>query len=196
MNKYLLPSSNMKKQKGVVLIMALVILFAMTLIGVTSMNTTSLEERIASNYRDRQVAFQAAEAALRQGERDASTSTNSAYAEANYTDKCTSANGNGLCDCRSTSTSCITYWTDSLPAPISDVAWNVSTTHRSYTGALAGVTTPAKYIIEFMGYICPSTVACTPGAGDPKMFRVTALATGRTNSSKVMLQSTFQVNDY
>jgi len=187
---------NIEHQNGVVLIMALVILFAMTLIGITSMNTTSLEERIASNYRDRQVAFQAAEAALRQGERDASSATNSAFIESNYTDKCTSVNGNGLCDCSAISTSCKTYWTDILDAPISDVAWNVSTTHRTYTGGLQGVSTPAKYIIEFMGYICPSSVACIAAPGHPKMFRVTALATGKTNGSKVMLQSTFKVIDY
>ena len=182
---------NVKTQNGVVLIMAMVILFAMTLIGITSMNTTSLEERIASNYRDRQIAFQAAEAALRQGEQDTRISTNSAFTEANYAYPCTG----GLCKCSDKSVGCVTYWIDDVPTK-TDVAWNISTTHRTYSTALAGVTTPAKYIIEFMGYICPTSVSCTPAAGDPKMFRITALATGRTNSSKVMLQSTYQVNDY
>jgi len=182
---------SIKAQHGVVLIMAMVILFAMTLIGVTSMNTTSLEERIASNYRDRQIAFQAAEAALRQGERDTKTITNSAFDEDNYVTACT----NGLCDCGDKSVACVTYWIDDVPTK-TDVVWNISTTHRTYSVGLAGVTTPAKYIIEFMGYICPTSAACTPAAGDPKMFRITALATGRTNSSKVMLQSTYQVNDY
>lgn len=182
---------HLKKQKGVVLIMAMVILFAMTLIGITSMNTTSLEDRIASNYRDKQVAFQAAEAALRQGEQDTRTITNTAFTEANYGTACP----NGLCDCRDKNVFCVTYWIDNVPTK-TDVAWNISSTHRTYSTALAGVSTKAKYIIEFKGYICPTSASCTPGAGDPKMFRVTALATGRTNSSKVMLQSTYQVNDY
>lgn len=182
---------HLKKQNGVVLIMAIVILFAMTLIGITSMNTTSLEERIASNYRDKQVAFQAAEAALRQGERDVRTSSNTAFTTANYQTNCT----NGLCDCGDKNTGCVNYWVDDVPTK-TDVAWNISTTHRTYSSALAGVSTKAKYIVEFTGYICPTTAACTPAAGDPKMFRITSLATGRTNSSKVMLQSTFQVNDY
>lgn len=186
-------SQNTQKQRGVVLIMSMVILFAMTLIGITSMNTTSLEDRISSNSRDRQIAFQAAEAALRQGERNTVDKTDDAFDEASkYDTSCT----DGLCYCGTKSDGCVTYWTDDLPAPISDVAWNDSTTHRTYSSALAGVSTPAKYIIEFMGYICPGTVACTPAAGDPKMFRVTALATGRTNGSKVMLQSTFRVVDY
>lgn len=184
--------NRLNKQKGVVLIMAMVILFAMTLIGITSMNTTSLEERIASNYRDKQIAFQAAEAALRQGERDAKNPTNTSFDVNQYDKSCP----DGLCDCGDKSVTCLTYWTDNLAAPISDVAWNTSATHRTYSTTLSGVTTPAKYIIEFMGYICPTSASCTAGAGDPKMFRVTALATGRTNSSKVMLQSTLQVNDY
>lgn len=183
--------NRLNKQKGVVLIMAMVILFAMTLIGITSMNTTSLEERIASNYRDKQVAFQAAEAALRQGERDANTFTNSAFNTNNYATAC----GDGLCDCGDKSVGCVTYWIDDVPTK-TDVAWNISSTHRAYSTTLSGVTTAAKYIIEFMGYICPTSASCTPASGDPKMFRVTALATGRTNSSKVMLQSTLQVNDY
>lgn len=182
----------LNKQKGVVLIMSMVILFAMTLIGITSMNTTSLEKRIASNNKDRQVAFQAAEAALRQGERDVNDPTDTAFVKANYVKPCV----DGLCDCgKVIADGCVTYWVDDVPTE-SDVAWNISTTHRTYSSALSGVTTPAKYIIEFMGYVCPSTAACTPAEPDPKVFRVTALATGRTNSSKVMLQSTLQVSVY
>ena len=182
---------HIKAQKGVVLIMSMVILFAMTLIGISSMNTTSLEERIASNNRDRQIAFQAAEAALRQGERDTKNPTDTAFTTANYLTDCP----DGLCDCGDISVGCVTYWVDDVPTK-SDVAWNISSTHRTYSTLLNGVTTPAKYILEFMGYVCPTSASCTPAAGDPKIFRVTALATGRTNSSKVMLQSTIQVSEY
>ena len=56
------------RQRGAVLITALVILFVLTLLGVAGMQNTVLEERMAGNYRDRQVAFEAAEAALRAGE--------------------------------------------------------------------------------------------------------------------------------
>lgn len=56
------------RQRGVALIVALILLLTMTLIGLTAMNTTTQEERMASNFRDRNLAFQAAEAALREAE--------------------------------------------------------------------------------------------------------------------------------
>ena len=55
-------------QRGATLIIALIFLLLMTLIGVTSMQSTTLQERMAGNTRDRNLALQAAEAALRQGE--------------------------------------------------------------------------------------------------------------------------------
>lgn len=51
-------------ERGVVLVTGLIILVVMTILGVTSMQTTVLEEKMAGNLRDRNVAFQAAEAGL------------------------------------------------------------------------------------------------------------------------------------
>lgn len=56
------------RQGGAALIISLIFLLLMTLIGVTSMQTTTLQERMAGNSRDRNLALQAAEAGLRQGE--------------------------------------------------------------------------------------------------------------------------------
>ncbi len=53
-----------KNQTGAVLIVSLVMLMLVTLIGVSGMQTTILEERMSSNYRDQNTAFQAAEATL------------------------------------------------------------------------------------------------------------------------------------
>lgn len=55
-------------QRGTVLIIALVFLLLMTLVGIAAMQGTTLQERMAGNHRDRNLAFQAAEAALREGE--------------------------------------------------------------------------------------------------------------------------------
>lgn len=57
-------------QRGSALIVALVFLLAMTLIGTTAMQGTTQQERMAGNYWDRNLAFQAAEAALSVGGRD------------------------------------------------------------------------------------------------------------------------------
>jgi type IV pilus assembly protein PilX len=58
----------LNRQAGAVLLVSLVMLLLLTLIGLAGMRLASLEERIAGNQRDREVAFQAAEAALRAGE--------------------------------------------------------------------------------------------------------------------------------
>lgn len=57
-----------RSERGAALVVGLVFLVVMTLIAVTAMQSTTLQERMAGNVRDRSLAFQAAEAALRAGE--------------------------------------------------------------------------------------------------------------------------------
>jgi hypothetical protein len=57
---------NRASQSGAVLIVAMIILVILTLLGITAMNTTSLQERIASNTQEQVHAFQAAETGLNQ----------------------------------------------------------------------------------------------------------------------------------
>lgn len=56
------------KQRGVALVIALVLLIVVTLLGLASIRGTGLQEKMAANTYDREVAFQAAEAALRVAE--------------------------------------------------------------------------------------------------------------------------------
>jgi type IV pilus assembly protein PilX len=57
-----------KNQSGAVLVVGLVLLLILTVIGLASIRGSDLQERMAGNMRDRNVAFQSAEAALREGE--------------------------------------------------------------------------------------------------------------------------------
>jgi type IV pilus assembly protein PilX len=57
-----------RPQQGSALIVAMVLLLVMTLLGVTAVRNTTLQERMAGNLRDSNLAFQAAERALRDGE--------------------------------------------------------------------------------------------------------------------------------
>jgi len=57
-----------KSQSGAVLIISLIILLALTIIGITSSNVTGLEEKMAANAKDVNLAFQAAESTLREVE--------------------------------------------------------------------------------------------------------------------------------
>lgn len=52
-------------QKGVVLIVGLVLLIALTILGVNALSTTSLEQRMAGNMGDINLAFNASETASR-----------------------------------------------------------------------------------------------------------------------------------
>lgn len=56
-------------QRGSALIVAMVMLLVLTLLGVTAVRNTTLQERMAGNLRDSNLAFQAAERALREGEK-------------------------------------------------------------------------------------------------------------------------------
>ncbi len=55
-------------ERGSALAIALIFLLLMTLLGVSAMRGSNLQERMAGNLRDRNMAFQSAEAALRAGE--------------------------------------------------------------------------------------------------------------------------------
>lgn len=59
------------RQHGAVLIVALIMLLILTIIAVSSMQGTSLQETMAGSARDKNLAFQASESALREGERKA-----------------------------------------------------------------------------------------------------------------------------
>lgn len=59
---------NRQQQHGVALIVALILLLTLSLIGAVAMQTSTKEERMSGHFRDRNLAFQAAEAALREAE--------------------------------------------------------------------------------------------------------------------------------
>lgn len=109
-----------RRERGAVLIVALVVLLILTILGVAGMQSTVLEERMAGNMRDRNLAFQAAEAALRAGELDAQAGTN------------------------------IDFDVLTAPAPddpADDTVWQATTT-IAYADDLAGVAAAPEYIIE------------------------------------------------
>jgi len=57
---------SMQRQQGVVLVVALILLVVLTLLGISAMDTTVLEHRLAKNHEERTLAFQTAEAGLLQ----------------------------------------------------------------------------------------------------------------------------------
>ncbi|MCQ4318306.1 pilus assembly protein PilX [Stutzerimonas zhaodongensis] len=66
-------SFSQSKQRGAVLLVALIMLLLLTVLGAAAMRDTNLQERMAGNMRDQSLAFQAAEAALRFAEQEVRT---------------------------------------------------------------------------------------------------------------------------
>jgi type IV pilus assembly protein PilX len=164
-------------QQGVVLIVCLILLLLLTLIGTTGMQMTSLEEKMASNMRDRNLAFQAAESALVAGETWLETVVAIPVAF------CSKANGRYLPldkDCNGATAETEPVW-DSIGA------WD-NTNSVAYAGELSNLSADPRYIIEDMGCL-PAPAAC-PGIHN---YRITARATGGSPDSVVILQSIYQI---
>lgn len=186
--------NQLKRQHGMVIIMALVILLILSILGISSMSSSTMQERMAANTRDHHIAFQAAEVALRAAEREIEAGLdpptgNSAGAANDFSTDCT----NGLCNCYISTATCMSnsatdnYWNSALEV------WKTSGRHRTYNGALSEVAAQPIYIIEFLTYVsASSTTTGTPGPGDPEMYRVTALGFGQSSSARVMLQTTYK----
>ena len=62
------PVCSPRSQRGAILVVSLMLLLVLTIIGVSSMQGTALEESMSYATRDRTVALQSAEAALREAE--------------------------------------------------------------------------------------------------------------------------------
>ncbi|MCF5678971.1 pilus assembly PilX family protein, partial [Pseudomonas syringae] len=63
-----MPHAFAAKQRGMVLLVSLVFLLLLTLLGISSMQNATLQEKMAGSVMVRNQSFQMAEAALRLGE--------------------------------------------------------------------------------------------------------------------------------
>ncbi len=69
------PCSLRHHQSGAALVVALIILLVLTILGVSAMNTTSLEEKMAANAQELTRAFHAADSGITRGYRGLDTTT-------------------------------------------------------------------------------------------------------------------------
>jgi len=179
------------RQQGAVLVISLIILLVMTLIGITGMQTTVLEEKMAGNMRDQNLAFQAAESALRNGEMD----TGANYSlTSSFLPSC----ANGLCKPSATA---VPVWAD--PTTTNPVIWSSSTNTIAYASQNVGVgvapldpivyANPPEYIVELLDQ--PPKVAgqSLKGSAIPiETFRITARGIGGTTTASTMVQSIYK----
>lgn len=159
------------RQRGLSLLMALIFLVITAMLGATAAHVNTLQERMAGHTRDRDVALQAAEAALRDAELGLTVYCLDARVQAYV-----AINGNSASD-----------WDTTFGAVDGVVCANcfnpAQALETTGTGAVA-------YQPEF--FIERKTAAVCTSSGT-HVYRVTARGVGGSAETTVILQAEFQI---
>ncbi|RMD78758.1 MAG: pilus assembly protein PilX [Gammaproteobacteria bacterium] len=167
------PRLRRRAQRGSALVVSLLVLLVLTLLALAGTRSTTLEERMAGNFRDRHLAFQAAETALRDAE---------AFIEGVASTGAFNGAGGLLGQA------------DPEPDYNDPATWTAGAS-RAYSGSLPGVASQPRYIIKHLG----STGGASGGslniggygqaqAGGVQLFRITVQAVGGGAGTRVLLQ--------
>ena len=174
-------SNSVSGQRGAVLIVSLVFMLILTIIAAASMQSSTLQERMAGNTKDTNLAFQAAEAGLRGAETALSQINIGPF------------NGTGglyrhCADPTDTATACVEPdWSNH-----SSVGWQVMA-----TDVIPYAAKPPEYFIEELISVADGNQVLD--ADQPVatlvFYRVTARGYGASNRSMVVLSTTYKRNN-
>lgn len=196
------------QQEGAALIVALVLLAAISIVGVANMQSSTLEMRMAATTFERERSFTIVDAGLREAEYRLSTQMNLKLSDL-QTDTCaagkcfTSDCPDGLCFDGSFDSSMSEI--DCVVSPNADTAERVKFWEQSALWSNAAkyrVTSvqgkDVKYLYEFLCFVPAGTAPfngddpANYNNGEP-LFRVTAYSEGDGDRTPIMLQSTVVV---
>jgi type IV pilus assembly protein PilX len=189
-------SFSVKSQSGIVLVVSLIMLLLLTIVSLTGMQNTGLEEKMAGNMRDTNLAFQAAESALLAGELAAAAKPAIVCPGGNpvgfYTDL--------TLDCAGVTKSPAFDW----------AKFNWATSSMEYPGnkgVLGKLSANPRYVVEVLpNTVCRDSsgkpidthITLPPGCNSPnktyRVYRVTSKATGGTDSAVVALQTIYEIS--
>jgi type IV pilus assembly protein PilX len=172
-----------KQQKGAILIFCLIFLTVLTMMGVSGMESTTLEERMSANMRDYTLAFQSAESAIRAAEAWLAVQGNLPLVSGDgsttvWTENSMDAAANDG-----------KYWWDHANA---DWTWWMN--NGVATTDVAEVSGQPRYIIEEYRSVDSGQSISIGGGGStvPRVFhRVTARGVGINPTTSVSVQTTF-----
>ena len=185
----LLPHS--ANQRGAVLVVSLMILLVMTLISITALRTTSMDEKMASNARQRQIAFNAAETALREAEEELTT-----WAAAASDENAIKAKFNGSAGWYSAISTLYGGFNPATWDVTDDSNWTAGNS-AVVSGILSGLSADPRYRIEYVGRAGTDNAGLDPNDPTPDMrdyaFRITAIGWGQEATARYLLSSTFQL---
>lgn len=157
---------SVRRQSGVVLPIVMILMVILGVLAVSGMDDTAMQERMAGNLRDREVAFQAAESALRMGE--GWIQANRSIAEANIEVSGAEA----------------AMWNGVSPAPS-----GIRTGLYGGDDRISLAADPVYYVGP------PQLLRVNPGETPPQfrqIFPVVSRALGATDTTIVILRSTFE----
>lgn len=166
---------NRNRQGGAVLAVSLIMLLVVTLIAVASMQGTMLEEKMAGNSLDRNLAFQATESAVREAEIGIE-----GVASLGSYDGAAGLFGLG----------------DAEPDHVTATTWTDATQHIVATADYGAYLAPQFYVKHFTtvlgteGALNMSGYGDNKGTGDVTVFKITARGTGgNADSAEVILRT-------
>lgn len=173
------------KQEGMVLIVGLVMVLLITIVGLSAIRGTGLQENMAGNMRDRNVAFQAAESALREGETIVSPANKILPAF-----DCVA--GSGVCqDFSAIPQNSVLYMTDAT--------WTLSAKESPLV--FDGLENKPSYLLEELQVDIGASAAAEGSAidvggmmstGDAVPYRITAKGFGLSKDAEVVVQSAYK----
>ncbi|WP_051687411.1 PilX N-terminal domain-containing pilus assembly protein [Microbulbifer sp. HZ11] len=179
MNNSLSNFKSIQGQQGMTLIVGLIMVLLMTLVGMAAIRGSGMQELMAGNMRDRNLAFQSAEAGLREGESVLTGATIPAFDGTSV----------GLVQAIDGSTS-TGFW--------DTYGWDAGSI-RTNLGVKMVASQP-QYVIEEV--TTTATINAADGSAidfasslkteDTVFYRVTSRAEGGTADAVVILQSTYK----
>lgn len=161
------------QQRGATLIISMIFLLILSIIGLSGMEVTGLEERMAGNMRDKNMAFQSAEAALREGENLLENTVILPSFDGSNGFYALPINGDKRWDI---------------------VDWTSSAAVRNYTGpGFDELSAASAYLIEDLATASSSdSLEVGVPADTKRYYRVTSQARGLSTSAEVILQSVYK----
>lgn len=196
-----------RRELGVALVVALLMLAAVLMLGISAAQIALQNEKASRNDRDRQVAFQAAEAALMDAELDIEHSPDAEKSRSHLfskdsamgfsgagTSACGSGASNsslGLCDRRpvdATPAWLLVDFNDTSPVTMQSVPFGRFTGQVFQTGKGSLSSRPPRYVIELMTYNRQGENADKPSY----FYRITAIGYGARDTTQVVLQTFYR----
>jgi len=165
-------------QRGAILVTSMLLLIVLTVLGVTMMRMTNMQERMAGNTRDLNLSLQGAEAALRAGEDRLSPGVLTSRPLA------TAAVG------------CVFCARNSLPVAIYDISkFDWKALGQEYgvadTQEIKELSRDPRYVIAELGYVPDGYAQGQDPPTGRDFYQITGFSSGATGQTNTVLQSTF-----